>query len=320
MRPFLRALRGYPTVPPGVLDRAEARAGCERLDAEDSHEMLRRTVELVGDDDLGLRAARELEIGEFGLIEYLVGSAASWHAALDATVRYGNIVDEALNLTLRIGRPTAQLVFGLDLGRHRASIDFHVGAFYVAMARWMQPMPRHLQVHFRHAAPACPAQYAETFAGAELVFASEADAIVFDAELLELPLPSADPTVHGLLRTRAERLLEAVAESEDDWLRSVRSDILAHLAAGPVTVVAVARRLAVSRRTLARRLRARETSFSEQVQSVRRRTAEHYLRRTDHTVGEIAFMLGFSEAPPFVRAFRRWTGAAPQDFRRRHAG
>jgi len=52
------------------------------------------------------------------------------------------------------------------------------------------------------------------------------------------------------------------------------------------------------------------------VQELRKRTAEYYLQETEHNIEEIAFLLGFSESPPFVRAFKRWMGVRPLEFRR----
>ncbi|MCB9697640.1 MAG: helix-turn-helix transcriptional regulator [Alphaproteobacteria bacterium] len=81
----------------------------------------------------------------------------------------------------------------------------------------------------------------------------------------------------------------------------------------------VARRLAVSTRTLQRRLREEGTSFKEVVDTTREGLARHYLGRTQLSASEIAFLLGFEEPNSFFRAVQRWTGTTPETLRRRLA-
>jgi AraC-like DNA-binding protein len=71
----------------------------------------------------------------------------------------------------------------------------------------------------------------------------------------------------------------------------------------------------MSARTLHRRLTEQGTSFRRVVADVRRELAERYLHERKLAIGEIAFLLGFSEASALHRAFKRWTGHAPLAFR-----
>ncbi len=93
--------------------------------------------------------------------------------------------------------------------------------------------------------------------------------------------------------------------------------LLEALPSGQVGVDAVARRLAVSTRTLQRRLRDEGTSFQALVRATRLRLARHYLRQPNLTSTEIAFLLGFEEPTSFFRAFQRWTGETPQAVRQK---
>ena len=78
----------------------------------------------------------------------------------------------------------------------------------------------------------------------------------------------------------------------------------------------VAKRLAVSPRTLQRRLKEEGTSFKGVVSATRENLARHYLSRTQLTATEIAFLLGFEEPTSFFRAFQRWTGTTPERLRK----
>jgi AraC-like DNA-binding protein len=82
----------------------------------------------------------------------------------------------------------------------------------------------------------------------------------------------------------------------------------------------VAEEMGITRRTLTRRLAQHGTSFTALLEEVRKHSASHYLKTSDHSIEDIAFLLGFSESSPFVRAFKRWTGMAPTQFRRAYRG
>jgi AraC-like DNA-binding protein len=89
---------------------------------------------------------------------------------------------------------------------------------------------------------------------------------------------------------------------------------------GDPTLTQVARKIALSPRTLQRRLKDYGTDFKRLVDDTRRRLSLNYLKNPEHTFTEIAYLLGYSEASAFNRAFKRWTGATPSDYRSRQGG
>ena len=91
--------------------------------------------------------------------------------------------------------------------------------------------------------------------------------------------------------------------------------IAEELCDGEPTLDRLARRLHMSARTLHRRLAEESTTFRQVVSEVRQELAERHLREGKLAIAEIAFLLGFSEASAFHRAFKRWTGLSPQKYR-----
>ena len=85
---------------------------------------------------------------------------------------------------------------------------------------------------------------------------------------------------------------------------------------GPASLGDIARRMALSERTLRRRLRALGTSYNEILRDVRSSTAQEWLRDGNLTMESIAWRLGYTETANFRHAFKRWTGQSPQAFRR----
>jgi len=77
----------------------------------------------------------------------------------------------------------------------------------------------------------------------------------------------------------------------------------------------VAQKLAISKRTLSRKLRDENVAFSEVLEETRAALARRYLAERDLPVSEIAWLLGYSEVSSFTHAFKRWTGMTPRQFR-----
>lgn len=100
--------------------------------------------------------------------------------------------------------------------------------------------------------------------------------------------------------------------------KRVRAALHEGLPSGLVTMEDVARKLALSKRTLQRRIEAEGTSYQEILKETREALARHYLEKTALPAAEISFLLGFDEPTSFYRAFRTWTGTTPENVRQRY--
>ena len=99
----------------------------------------------------------------------------------------------------------------------------------------------------------------------------------------------------------------------------MRRHIVEALPSGQIREDDIAAKLHLSTRTLQRRLLEEGAGFGDLLQSVRRELAENYVKDTQLNVSEIAYLLGFSDQANFTRAFKRWFGLAPTEWRRRRA-
>jgi AraC-like DNA-binding protein len=171
------------------------------------------------------------------------------------------------------------------------------------------------RVSFRHAAPASTAEHARIFE-APVVFGAPEDALVLPCSLLDEPMPVAsERTVRHLDRLLDEMLAELPRRAALG--EQVRAALAADLRSGP-TLEGVAARLGTTPRSLQRRLREEGGSFQELLDELRRELSLRYLGEPDLTLAEVAFSLGFAEQSAFHRAFRRWAGTTPAEWRRAH--
>jgi AraC-like DNA-binding protein len=159
--------------------------------------------------------------------------------------------------------------------------------------------------HSEHAALICP----------RLHFMSPATEIRFDAECLHRKVANSD---RHLLPIVERQLADALQEGGDPdiWLREVELLIARRVCDGHPNLPSVADQLGLSVRSLQRRLEERGIAYRDLVAHVRTQLARRYLAKSSTPLIEIAFLLGYSELSAFDRAFRRWTGQTPMEYRR----
>lgn len=139
-------------------------------------------------------------------------------------------------------------------------------------------------------------------------------AVVFSGRDADLPFLTANEGMwdhfEPELRRRLADLDQATSTTE-----LVHAALLRLLPAGSATTTAVARELAVSPRTLQRRLQLEDTAFQEILRTTREALARHYLTSSTMSAGEIAYLLGYDDTTSFYRAFHAWTGETPERVR-----
>ena len=316
LTPFVRLLQSHPAVGPEALGELVNADPEERYPITLVLELLNGAVFLTGDEDIGLKAARQIVPGDYAPLEYAARSASTWGESIAAVGRYLRLVNDALRFSITSEGPRTLIELDSVVPLPRASADFQSAAFHVSGSHiWAPSFDTQYEVWFKHAAPASLTEYERTFVNGTLRFEATSNGFVVPSELLLLPNPSADPNLHQIMRQYAERML-ADLPGASSTTSQVREIVAKRLAQGTPSAPAVARELSMSRRTLARRLEQEGTSFTELLEDVRRCMAMHYVRRTDMSMTEIAYNLGFSQQSAFHRAFRRWTGQTPLEYRR----
>ena len=318
-RPFLRLLKGRQGVSQERIELLEKSDPDARIPLRVSLAMLDDAVAHTGDPDLGLRAALATEHGEYDLLEFVAASSATYRESISLMRRYIRLVNDALDLRVecRDGRGIAELKSSVPLGR--TATDFVVATFYLGFVRRARSELTELwkEVWFTHEKPASTRLYTRVFGAARVRFSAPLDGLVFDERLLDLPTPDADPRLHQLLRHLAEERLAELPPAEA-LTQSVRVLVSQQLGGGDPSAQHVSQLLHMSRRTLTRRLEQEGTTFKAVVDDLRRGLAQRYLAIENFGVSEIAALLGFSDSAAFHRAFRRWCGQTPSDYRREH--
>ena len=143
-------------------------------------------------------------------------------------------------------------------------------------------------------------------------FGAGENALYFDTETLNAPLPAAD----DMLIAENEKLLDRYLKEMDagDFSNKVRQALAQSLPSGRVTEEDVAQRLNRSVSSLQRHLRAEGTGYRDILERTREGLAREYLSSGQHPIAEVAYLLGYADQSTFTRAFKRWTGMSPGAF------
>lgn len=318
--PFARLLSRDPRVPREVLSPLETMDPDDRLPITAVHELLDGAIVLTQDPDIGLKAAREIAPGDYGAVEYAARSAANYGDALQCVGRYMRLVNDALRFSVREEGKDALIQLDSTVAMPRAASDFQSAAFHVSgMNLWQPGMKPVFQVWFTHPAPLDAREYVATFQPGSVHFSKPWSGFVLPREYLALPTPSADPQLHTLIRKHADAMLAELPRAQSLTER-VRDLLAEELSGGTPTARHIARKVAMSERSLARHLHEEGTTFSALLEDLRRRMALRYVRNSELSFSEITFLLGFSQAAAFYRAFRRWTGQTPREYRHNPRG
>lgn len=281
----------------------------------------------VDDPALGIHIGSIIKPAHCGVLGYLVLSANTLGEALAQFERYqlllyGGSLGEAAFVgdqlrfvwpqherTLGVGLSDETLVYGLInfvrimVGAELSDADFR---------DWLGQV----SLQFVHTPTAPLAAYTES--GIEDVrFEQPALTLALPMAVLAQPISNRDPALFQLLNQQAESLLKVLPDGQDDFEQQVRDYLRRALPEGTPTLDGLAHALAMSARTVHRRLAGRQLNFGRLLRQVRSELARQYLDEGRISLSEVAFMLGYSEQSAFTRAFKQWTGQTPRQYLKR---
>jgi AraC-like DNA-binding protein len=315
LSPFLRVIGAQDASRDLMPNDFLSAAPDDRVSLAAVHSLLENAVERLGNEQLGLKVGKTLCLGEAGLVDYMVKSAATLREAVETAGRYSVLHADSYRVLFELWRGRGLIRVLDEVWWPRSIADFTMSATYKLHVREQVPLASPLECWFPYAEPRDLKAYAQAFAGATLKFNAPFYAFAFNGAYERTPQASANPMLHALLRERLDSIVAEIACSFAIGPRMRRVIEQQIRQARHATAPAVARALHMSRRTLSRKLEQEGTTFSDELDSVRHQLALSYVRESQRPLAEVAFLLGFSHVESFYRAFKRWTGATPFAYR-----
>jgi AraC-like DNA-binding protein len=246
---------------------------------------------------------------------YALRTSETLGISVQRLCRYHRLLHDVAEVKLTIDGDRATLSHRLPVpgGPPRAVSEYIVAAWLITsrQAAGVNWIP--IEVRFPHPAPDNTSEHRRLF-GCTVKFGHGCSELLFSRDLLDMPFLSADPNLQAILEAQVVAMLQKLPKGEA-VTDVVRRYLAGELCNGEPGLEQIAPRLHMSVRTLHRRLEDEGTSFRQVLAEVRRELAARHLSERRLAIGEIAFLLGFSEPSAFHRAFKRWTGYAPLTYR-----
>lgn len=299
------------------LDRSTVDDPDARIAIEQSAAIWQKAYELSGDPNLALHAIEVLPFGAYRVIDFLATTAPTIGVALAKVADYFPLIHDVVRLPYSVG--DREVTFGVESPSRPAVItrpyaEYTLAAVFLRTRLATGCRYPLLRVDFSQDAPENASEHERIFE-CPVVFGAARCQLVVDRQVWDTPCSGGNPDLFSVLETHA-RLLLGQRPAAEGIAGRVRQAIDAELRGGNPELKSVARALAMSGRTLQRRLKEQGILFNELVDAARFEAARIYLAKRDVASTEVAYLLSFAEASSFTHAFKRWSGQTPTEYRR----
>lgn len=290
-----------------------------RIPVEELERLMKCAAGFTGDDYFGLHQGAIAEIGDLGILGYVMMHSGTIEGAVAAFQRYNAILCSGFNLDWEVHGEDVlirlQIQFPGRLSRHCA--EDMASTIYRMISRLASRKVPLKEVQFCHEAPLATEPYAAVF-GKTPQFGGEQNLLKLDRNILNEKVIYSDARLRTVFESIAEETVNGLAQGSPfservaKWMNKCTPTYFP-------TLQQTAQAFQTSTRSLQLRLKEEETSFQELSVRVRRELAIGYLKKREYSVGEIAYALHFSEPSAFQNAFKKWTGLTPGQYRSKAA-
>jgi AraC-like DNA-binding protein len=291
------------------LTRADLDNPDERVACDLAGTFIARACQARFTPNLGLAIAQATPLGAYPLIDYLVLTTESVGAGLAQLARYLRVTGSPVAVDVHADADPVRVevstlsTFGYEFEAALIVLRFReeTGGAFVPIAVSFQHRPDDVAAFER--AVGCPVRTSAGWNGLTIAQAT-----------CRLPLRRRDPILRRLLESQADAML-ARLPAGSGVASDVRRALASRVSGGDTRMSAIARHFGMSQRTLHRRLAGEGVSYQELLDEARKDAAAGHLGESTLAIGEIAYLLGYSEPAAFHRAFRRWYSTTPERFR-----
>jgi len=303
-----------------ALDTARLHDGHGRFSADEVNRLWEIALSRSGNPLLGMDRDLAARYVNFDVVGYATMSSADLRSALEKLARYLALISSATTFELLPRRSDSWLVMGHT--GYRRPVPPQRSAFsllaLLTLCQWVTRRElRPLAVHFCFPAPGDPRAFDKAFGG-PVRFGQPDNRLLLSAADLAGALPSRNAALLALHEQAMDERMAALGSTS--IASRVSEEIIRRLARGEPRRRDVAASLALTDRTLQRRLHAEGTSFQQLLDDARRELAHKYLADSRYALGQVVHMLGFADQSNFFRASRRWFGVPPSRYREQVTG
>jgi len=285
-----------------------------RIANENVHAFYRLLADEIPSPNFGLDAGKYWHPSQMGALGYAWMTSSTLRSAFERLVRFSRTVLGTVNVVIEESATSLSLIF--DFSNEAFAPAFRLTgnrAIILAMIQCNAGPDFHPEaISFTHEPPKNKRDFDDLF-HCPLTFNAEVDSLTISLEEADKPCSCSNKQ---LAQLHDQVLIKYVTKlDKNNIVEKVKLAITDALSEGKCSDSVIASRLYMSQRTIQRCLKENNTTFKKLINEVRQELADTYLSDSSLTLTEISFMLGFSETSAFSRAFKRWEGRSPSDYR-----
>ncbi len=264
-----------------------------------------------------LRHGQQMEADDYGTLG--LSWKTSWQARdlLRRTERYMILVTDYGHIRVDENNETTKVIINRDPVRRGIAISNETTvAMITKVIRDVTGADIYpVRVTFKHGNPGNSKLFEDAF-GCQVKFDHQENSFSYRSSDMKIPTTKADKSIHQFLLERMEEEKKGIRTSSNKLISDVQKLIMEALPSGIPSILQISEHLGMSARTLNRRLAENQFTFRDLIKEAQESISVDLLKNSSRSIGEIAFQTGFSEQSAFNRAFRRWTGQSPVEYRK----
>lgn len=277
------------------------------------HELLDDRLE----SGFAIRVGQEMKMEDYGVLG-LSWRTCSWAGEIFArSERYFKLLSNTYVFKVEKERELSHVYLIREAYRRGVALSNEAtfSATVVVLQAMTEKNIKPVSVSFKHDPPKDLKYHKEAF-DCPILFNQAANMMTYKSSDLEMRTAKADQSINAYLLERVEEELKGVEVNTNKVVTDIEALIKDALPSGIPSINQLGKHIGMSSRTLTRRLSENGTTFRALVKKTQQETATHLLSTPSKSISDIAFLTGFSEQSAFNRAFKRWTGKSPTEYRR----
>ncbi|MCG7407107.1 AraC family transcriptional regulator [Paenibacillus sp. ACRRX] len=286
-----------------------------RITEEELERLMIAAANYTQDNHFGLHQGQIIELADMGILGYVILHSKTVVDALSAYQRYNVILCSVFTLKWEMEGDDVLIFFSLQLPGHisRHVVEEMASSLYHLINKLSNQHILLHEIRFVHEASADLRPYMEVF-GKEPCFGGKDNVLRMSKDVLNYPILYSDSKLLGVFEKMARETKDELTQSSlfsDRVVLWMKESVPSFFP----TLLQAAEYFTISIRTLQNKLKAEQTSYNELSVQVRKELAMSYLQKREYSVGDIAYLLHFSEPSAFQSAFKKWTGLTPGQYR-----
>ena len=278
-----------------------------------AHELLDKKLK----PGFAIRVGQQMKIDDYGVLGLSWRTCSRVREIFDRSERYFKLLSNTYNWEVKDEEAFSHIILNRQDNRRgmQLSSEASLSATVVVVKAMSEKNITPIQVSFKHSEPKDTTSHKEAF-NCPILFNQPRYSISYRTEDLNLRTAKADASINSYLLQQVEEKTKGIEIPGSKFVRDVEVLIKDALPTGIPSIHYIADLIAMSNRTLTRRLSEAGVTYRDLIKKTQETIAKDLLHNTNQSVGEIAFLTGFSEQSAFNRAFKKWTSQTPSEFRK----